>query len=568
MQKRNFGDTCCMRRHFADAQGGVTKAVGAVVAAALGVRSTSVTVLPRMRFLYYMEAGGQMQPHVDLPKKLRDQSQSSTHTFMLHLVDCAEGGETIFLKQLTTKNKSKNGGDNVLAAVAPLSGRLIVFPHSCPHAGLPVVSAPKLFLRGELLFDSSISEPFSIKQTALPEDDVTTQSAAKMTQKTIATTTFTQQQSLQLFRCARPAFEDLLWKLVDHGICPRCCLQSDWCSDATGLRCFASLPMQLDPGALRSSAPLPPERAHRKRCQVSAIVQLVDALLQQASVPDRQHSLANSSSRSDELTRKLGHRPLLVDFCGGAGHLGLVLAARFTEVDVLVVDYNGYKLGLGEARAAELGIGNYRTLTADIANFVAPRPQGRFAIGIALHACGSATDLALAACTRVGASFIASPCCVGKVAEFRGFIGERTRICDGRHNGLQMPRSLLFNEVLNAEEYLTLAAAADFHSKECPDPFRQAAKLYVEVDRLAAVLEHNCASRQLVNPQDDAHTTVSTEQYRVRLGQLPAEARSPKNDVCLSIWSRSCPFVVLNFQHKICALRRCCGDGRETALAS
>ena len=41
---------------------------------------------------------------------------------------------------------------------------------------------------------------------------------------------------------------------------------------------------------------------------------------------------------------------------------------------MLVVDFNGYKLGLGASRAAELGLGNYATLAADIATFDAPRP--------------------------------------------------------------------------------------------------------------------------------------------------------------------------------------------------
>jgi hypothetical protein len=37
-----------------------------------------------------------------------------------------------------------------LADVKPVRGRLLVFPHACPHAGRPVVDAPKLVLRGEL----------------------------------------------------------------------------------------------------------------------------------------------------------------------------------------------------------------------------------------------------------------------------------------------------------------------------------------------------------------------------------------------------------------------------------
>jgi hypothetical protein len=38
----------------------------------------------------------------------------------------------------------------VMASVRPARGRLLVFPHACPHEGLAVVEVPKLLLRGEL----------------------------------------------------------------------------------------------------------------------------------------------------------------------------------------------------------------------------------------------------------------------------------------------------------------------------------------------------------------------------------------------------------------------------------
>ena len=43
--------------------------------------------------------------------------------------------------------------EGVLGAALPQRGRLVVFPHMCPHAGLPVVDVPKKFLRGELLIE-------------------------------------------------------------------------------------------------------------------------------------------------------------------------------------------------------------------------------------------------------------------------------------------------------------------------------------------------------------------------------------------------------------------------------
>ena len=117
-----------------------------------------------------------MQPHVDLAKTdpgggtslvtSSSEKISSSHTFMLHLRDCANGGETALLKQLEKEKASPSAevdGSSkehdailpVLAAVAPRRGRLLLFPHACPHAGLPVDAVPKLFLRGELIWTPS-----------------------------------------------------------------------------------------------------------------------------------------------------------------------------------------------------------------------------------------------------------------------------------------------------------------------------------------------------------------------------------------------------------------------------
>jgi hypothetical protein len=37
-----------------------------------------------------------------------------------------------------------------LAKVTPKRGRLLLFPHNCPHKGNAVVDVPKLLLRGEI----------------------------------------------------------------------------------------------------------------------------------------------------------------------------------------------------------------------------------------------------------------------------------------------------------------------------------------------------------------------------------------------------------------------------------
>lgn len=78
-------------------------------------------------------------------------SRTSTHTFILYLTDCESGGETRLLRKVPGRNFKLTEQENTLAAVQPRAGRLLVFPHSCPHSGAEVTCVPKLLLRGEMI---------------------------------------------------------------------------------------------------------------------------------------------------------------------------------------------------------------------------------------------------------------------------------------------------------------------------------------------------------------------------------------------------------------------------------
>mmetsp|Transcript_42975 Transcript_42975/g.103903 ORF Transcript_42975/g.103903 Transcript_42975/m.103903 type:complete len:782 (-) Transcript_42975:1164-3509(-) len=123
---------------------------------------------PHMRFLDYSSQGIVLAPHVDLSRNhpLRftaagddgniacqdEQIQGgndsivvrSTHTFILYLTDCYNGGATRLLRDV-----SGEGQENTFATVQPRRGRLLLFPHSTPHEGLEVLDVPKILLRGE-----------------------------------------------------------------------------------------------------------------------------------------------------------------------------------------------------------------------------------------------------------------------------------------------------------------------------------------------------------------------------------------------------------------------------------
>jgi ankyrin repeat protein len=101
------------------------------------------SIFQHIRFLKYEQKGGVLPPHVDLCRVDEKSGQRSTHTFILYLTDCTEGGGTALLEHLKTPS--------VLAVAQPKRGRALIFPHNCPHSGLEVDCVPKVLLRGEVI---------------------------------------------------------------------------------------------------------------------------------------------------------------------------------------------------------------------------------------------------------------------------------------------------------------------------------------------------------------------------------------------------------------------------------
>ena len=142
------------RSYFCDAEGrvqtmleGCIQAVQTAVATSSSCPNTQpvppLSVFSHLRFLNYAESGGVLPPHVDLCRVDAESGQRSTHTLILYLTDCEQGGGTALLQCL--KNPK------VLVVSRPKRGRALLFPHACPHSGLEVISAPKLLLRGEVV---------------------------------------------------------------------------------------------------------------------------------------------------------------------------------------------------------------------------------------------------------------------------------------------------------------------------------------------------------------------------------------------------------------------------------
>lgn len=172
-----------------------------------------IRVLPWMRFLEYTTPNGSLGPHTDALIRCKETDIWSTHTLLVFCSDCEVGGETTLLPEdaKTTRlrkkklQKAMDAAEEVRLAIArmntscdghqhsaddgsngtnitklnrlqttlqtiednittmnkeaakpcfpvkPKCGRILFFPHECPHEGRPTVSVPKIFLRAELI---------------------------------------------------------------------------------------------------------------------------------------------------------------------------------------------------------------------------------------------------------------------------------------------------------------------------------------------------------------------------------------------------------------------------------
>lgn len=173
-QQKQKQRSCSDRLYFCDTEGWVTAALSSALLSALQdsldfSNPTKVFVFHHMRFLRYKFEGDFLAPHIDLTRTDADSELTSTHTFILYLNDCLlGGGETVLLRsldgfelkqKLIVETSSAEGPEsvvdaldeaNILATAVPNVGRLLIFPHRCPHAGLEVKYPPKLLLRGEV----------------------------------------------------------------------------------------------------------------------------------------------------------------------------------------------------------------------------------------------------------------------------------------------------------------------------------------------------------------------------------------------------------------------------------
>ncbi|XP_058445683.1 glutathione S-transferase C-terminal domain-containing protein homolog [Malaya genurostris] len=162
-------------------------------------------------------------------------------------------------------------------------------------------------------------------------------------------------------------------------------------------------------------------------------------MLPSKRIERKKHQLENLANEVIELARP-GY--IIVDFCSGTGHLGILLACLLPECTIYLLENKEESQQLAMDRVQRLGLSNVVYFQCNLNYFTA-----HFDIGVSLHACGVASDIVLEKCIDLRAKFVCCPCCYGKICEL---------------DAIQYPRSKIFQQSeLLLKEYLCIAHCAD-----------------------------------------------------------------------------------------------------------
>uniref|UniRef100_A0A9L0SQM3 Glutathione S-transferase C-terminal domain-containing protein n=1 Tax=Equus caballus TaxID=9796 RepID=A0A9L0SQM3_HORSE len=187
----------------------------------------------------------------------------------------------------------------------------------------------------------------------------------------------------------------------------------------------------------------------------------------------------------------------IVDFCSGGGHVGIVLAHMLPSCQVTLIENKELSLIRAKKRSDELGLSNIWFIQANMEYFT-----GMFNIGVALHACGVATDMVIEHCIKTRASFVTCPCCYGFVQNTSKF---------------SFPKSEQFKKTLSYKEHMILCRFADQTAVQLPPQRRLIGKqcmCLVDLDRARAAEERG---------------------YSVQVISMEPESCSPKNNMIVGV---------------------------------
>ncbi|XP_012253742.2 glutathione S-transferase C-terminal domain-containing protein homolog [Athalia rosae] len=198
---------------------------------------------------------------------------------------------------------------------------------------------------------------------------------------------------------------------------------------------------------------------------------------------------------------------VIVDFCSGGGHLGILIAYLLPKCKVILLENKEESLNRAKERVKKLKLSNVKFYQCNLDYF-----KGHFDIGVSLHACGVATDLVIRQCLKQNAIFICCPCCYGSVH-------------DCHH--ITYPRSEIFRKKIDTRTYLVLGHSADqTHDTKNPKT-EQGYKCMSVIDT-------------------DRKLQAEEFGYVVRIGKLEPDNCTPKNHLLVGVPNASKNLLLLN----------------------
>jgi len=307
---------------------------------------------------------------------------------------------------------------------------------------------------------------------------------------------------------------------------------------------WSKVPTEIDPtrgGKINSNS----LRGRRKQAQVEAFVYvLLNALLADDIEKCSQNDLNNIR---------------VADLGCGAGNLSIPMAWILKQelgnnVKVVAVDINQHALSRLEKRSTSIGLqNNVETVEEDLLRLISidyeynksddddeddERKEGNnqllesCSVVVSLHACGAASDLAIAAAVGHSLPFAVSPCCIGKVKSIRNLSNmpslAKERASIPNCGIISYPRSEAVmscfltenyhddstSEKLCIDDYSLILTAADYSStgdknesdqltdeQKAHERRGRLSKLIVETDRLVWAEEHGYIIRMMQIPQ-------------------------------------------------------------------
>lgn len=170
--------------------------------------------------------------------------------------------------------------------------------------------------------------------------------------------------------------------------------------------------------------------------------QVIEDLLNAGEFPQDRLDRKKSQLKSmvSEVIKIAQDDEVIVDFCSGTGHVGLLIALMLPQCKVIILENKEESIKRASDKAKKLQLHNVTFYQCNLEYF-----NESFTLGVSCHACGIATDLVLDKCYKMKANFVSSPCCYGKIQDL----------------GNNLPQSHMFRMILSADEIIKISHCSD-----------------------------------------------------------------------------------------------------------